>query len=163
MLSAGWAVLIKTKYIYIYIYISGTLRQRGINHLLSCAIATTNLIRGETRFIFRNRLYSTNWWMSCINDQFLSQLYTFSSLWQHFLGILWSLFPFAGNLPSILRPNSCIVVWQQLICQLVLLPSFSMLPLTFWIAGLSKTGGFLMLHSPHLIHSKERLYWPRRP
>ena len=60
-------------------------------------------------------------------------------LWICFLAvnILLSITAFAGNslillsftrnLPYIRRPNSCIVVWQPLICWLVLLPSLSML------------------------------------
>ena len=45
--------------------------------------------------------------------------------------ILLSLLPFIRNLPSIRHPNSCIVVWQQLIFWLVLLPSLSMLLIGF--------------------------------
>ena len=56
-----------------------------------------------------------------------SQQCTFSSPSQHSLRILSSLLPFKKNLPCIRRPNSCTVLWQQLICWLVLLPSLSML------------------------------------
>ena len=45
---------------------------------------------------------------------------------QYLLGILPFLLPFIRNLPYIRRPNTCIVVWQPLICWLVLLPSLSM-------------------------------------
>ena len=62
------------------------------------------------------------------NSPFHSQQSTFSSPSQQFLGIPLSLLPFTKNLPSIRHPNSCIVVWQQLICWLVLLTSLSMLP-----------------------------------
>ena len=61
------------------------------------------------------------------SNRFLSQRCTFSSPSQHSLGILWSLLPFTKNLPFIHRLNSYIVVWQQLICWLVFLPSLSML------------------------------------
>ena len=66
--------------------------------------------------------------VSLNNSQYHSQQSTFSSPSQQFLGILSSLLPFIRNLPSICHPNSCIVVWQPLICWLVLLPSLSMLP-----------------------------------
>ena len=66
------------------------------------------------------------WWVGF--NQHLSHQSTFSSPSQHFLAILLSLLPFTRNLPSMRRPNSCIVVWQQLICWLVLLLSLSMLP-----------------------------------
>ena len=66
------------------------------------------------------------WWV-CFN-QHLSQQSPFSSPSQHFLAILLSLLPFTRNLPSTRRPNSCIAVWQQLICSLVLLLSLSTLP-----------------------------------
>ena len=56
-----------------------------------------------------------------------SQQCTFSSPSQHSLQILSSLLPFTRNLPSTDRPNSCTVLWQQLTCWLVLLPSLSML------------------------------------
>ena len=61
-------------------------------------------------------------------NQHLSQQSTFSSPSQHFLAILLYLLPFTSNLPSMRRPNSCIAVWQQLICWLVLLLSLSTLP-----------------------------------
>ena len=48
-----------------------------------------------------------------------------------FLAILLSLLPFTRNLPFMRRPNSCIVVWQQLICWLVLLLSLSLLHMGF--------------------------------
>ena len=54
---------------------------------------------------------------------------TFSSPSQHSLRILLSSLPFRRNLPSTCRPNSCTVLWQRLICWLVLLPSLSMLPI----------------------------------
>ena len=54
---------------------------------------------------------------------FRSRQSTFSSPSQQLLGILLSLLPFTRNLLSIRHPNSCIVVWQQLICWLVLLTS----------------------------------------
>ena len=46
---------------------------------------------------------------------FRSRLSTFSCPSQQLLGILLSLLPFIRHLPSIRHPNSCIVVWQQLI------------------------------------------------
>ena len=46
---------------------------------------------------------------------FRSRQSTFSSPSQQLLGILLSLLPFIRNFPSIRHPNSCIVVWQQLI------------------------------------------------
>ena len=69
------------------------------------------------------------WWVGF--NQHLSQQSTFSSPSQHFLAILLSLLPFTRNLPSMRRPNSCIVVWQQLICWLVLLLSLSLLHMGF--------------------------------
>ena len=66
------------------------------------------------------------WWVGF--NQHLSQQSPFSSPSQHFLAILLSLLPFTRNLPSTRRPNSCIAVWQQLICWLVLLLSLSTLP-----------------------------------
>ena len=62
-----------------------------------------------------------------IKDLLFSQQCTFSSPSQHSLRILSSLLPFTRNLPSTDRPNSCTVLWQQLTCWLVLLPSLSML------------------------------------
>ena len=54
---------------------------------------------------------------------------TFSSPSQHSLQILSSLLPFTRNLPSTRRTNSITILWQQLSCWLVLLPSLSMLPI----------------------------------
>ena len=65
------------------------------------------------------------WWVGF--NQHLSHQSTFSSPSQHFLAILLSLLPLTKNLPSTHRPNSCIVVWQQLTCWLVLLLSLSVL------------------------------------
>ena len=73
------------------------------------------------------------WYVSSIKNPFFSQRFTFSSPSLHFLGILLSLLSFIRKLPFIRRPNSCIVVWQQLICWLVLLTSLSMLA-TFLIS-----------------------------
>ena len=55
-----------------------------------------------------------------------SQQSTFSSPSQQFSEILSFLLPFTKNLPSIRHPNSCIFVWQQLICWLVLLANLPM-------------------------------------
>ena len=60
------------------------------------------------------------------NNQFISRQFTFSLRLWHFWGTLSSLLPFTKYLPSIYRPNSCIVVWKQLICYLVLSASLSL-------------------------------------
>ena len=52
---------------------------------------------------------------------------TFFSPSHHSLQILSSLLPFTRNLPSTRRTNSITILWQQLSCWLVLLPSLSML------------------------------------
>ena len=68
------------------------------------------------------------WWVGFNNNyQFASWRLTFSSPLQHLLELLSSLLPFTKILPCIRRPNSCIVVWQPLICWLVLLPSLTWL------------------------------------
>ena len=64
-----------------------------------------------------------------IKDLLFSQQCTFSSPSQHSLKILSSLLPFTRNLPSTRRTNSITILWQQLSCWLVLLPSLSMLPI----------------------------------
>ena len=75
-----------------------------------------------------------------IKDLLFSQQCTFSSPSQHSLRILSSLLPFTRNLPITRRPNSCTVLWQQLICWLVLLPSLSML--LIGCPWLGNTGAF---------------------
>ena len=64
-----------------------------------------------------------------INDLLFSQQCTFSSPLQHSLQILSSLLPFTRYLPSTRRTNSITILWQQLSCWLVLLPSLTMLPI----------------------------------
>ena len=73
-----------------------------------------------------------------------SQQCTFSSPSQHSLRILSSSLPFARNLPSTCHPNSCTVLWQQLICWLVLLLSLSMLPIG--CPRFRNTGAFVDTH-----------------
>ena len=68
------------------------------------------------------------WSVDFNKNHFLSQHSTFSSPSQHLLEILSSLLPFTRNLPFIRRPNSCIVVWQQLICWLASLASLLLFP-----------------------------------
>ena len=81
--------------------------------------------------------------LSLNNSPFHSQQSTFSSPSQQLLGTLLSLLPFTKYLPSIRHPNSCIVVWQQQICWLVLLPILSMLPIgCLWFTN---TGVFVDL------------------
>ena len=75
-----------------------------------------------------------------IKDLLFSQQCTSSSPSQHSLRILSSLLPFTRNLPITRRPNSCTVLWQQLICWLVLLPSLSML--LIGCPWLGNTGAF---------------------
>ena len=96
---------------------------------------TTELCRQQTsvavevtRNHFKNCYALPLWWVGFNNNhQFASWQLTFSSSSQHFLEILLFLLPFTRNLLCIRRPNSCIVVWQQLICWLVLLTTFSVL------------------------------------
>ena len=64
-----------------------------------------------------------------IKDLLFSQQCTFSSPSQHSLQILSSLLPFTRYLPSTRRTNSITILWQQLSCWLVLLPSLSTLPI----------------------------------
>ena len=73
-----------------------------------------------------------------------SQQCTFSSPSQHSLQILSSSLPFTRNLPSTDRPNSCTVLWQQLTCWLVLLPSLSML--LIGCPQFRNTGAFVDTH-----------------
>ena len=63
------------------------------------------------------------WQVDYNHSQSISQQFTFSSPSQHFLGILLSLLPFKRNLPFTRRPNSCVIVWQQLTYWLVFLAS----------------------------------------
>ena len=93
-------------------------------------MATGNLTEGEaqTKTILEELGLSRYLVREFHQESFFSQRFTFSSPSLHFLGILLSLLPFIRKLPFIRRPNSCIVVWQQLICWLVLLTSLSMLP-----------------------------------
>ena len=67
-----------------------------------------------------------------------------SSPLRHLLGILSSSLPFPKNLPYIRRPNSCIVVWQPLICWLGLFPSLYML--SIGCPCFKKTGSFVATH-----------------
>ena len=59
------------------------------------------------------------------------------------LQILLSLLPFTRNLPFTRRPNSCIVVWQQLTCWLVFLASLSWL--LIGCSWFKNTGVFVIL------------------
>ena len=92
-------------------------------------MAITNLTDDEKQTeTFQKRRHAPLLWLEDYNiNQFIYQQSTFSFSSQHFMAIFLSLLPFTGNLPFIHRPNTCIVVWQQLICWLVLLASPSML------------------------------------
>ena len=88
------------------------------------------------------------WSVDYNNNQLICQQPTFSSPSQHFLEILSSLLSFfLRNLPFILRPNFCIVVWQQLICWLAWYASLSML--LIGCPSLTNTGAFVDLHMTH--------------
>ena len=76
--------------------------------------------------------------MSLKNSPFHSQQSTLYSPSQRFLGTLLSFLLFTRNLPCIHHPNSCIVVWQQLICWLVLLASSQPLYVTYWMSLVHK-------------------------
>ena len=90
-------------------------------------MATTNITGPQTK-TFERLICSPVWEVDFKQHSFHSQQSTFSSPSQLLLRTLLPLLPFTRNLPSIRHPNSCIVVWQQLICWLVLLTSLSMLP-----------------------------------
>ena len=80
---------------------------------------------------------------------FLYQQSIFCSPSQHFLGVYSSSLPFTRILPFTHRPNSCIVVWQQLICWLVLFASLSMLRIGCpWVTKKSKTSSYAELDHP---------------
>ena len=85
----------------------------------------TNLAKGEAQTNeFKDLGAPLLWQVDYNHSQSNSQLqFTFSSPSQHFLGILLSLLPFKRNLPFTRRPNSCVVVWQQLTYWLVFLAS----------------------------------------
>ena len=88
------------------------------------------------------------WSVDYNNNQLICQQPTFSSPSQHILEILSSLLSFfLRNLPFILRPNFCIVVWQQLICWLAWYASLSML--LIGCPSLTNTGAFVDLHMTH--------------
>ena len=90
--------------------------------------STTKFTRGGTQSKTIEELLCTPSFGGGLHQRFtFSQQCTFSSPSQHSLRILSSLLPFTRNLPSTDRPNSCTVLWQQLTCWLVLLPSLSML------------------------------------
>ena len=57
---------------------------------------------------------------NCDNTPCVCQQSSFSFPLQHFLGMPWSSLHFTRWLPSTRRPNSCTVVWQRVICWLVL-------------------------------------------
>ena len=90
------------------------------------------------------------------HNQSISQQFTFSSQSQHFLGILLSLLPFTKNLPFTRRPNSCIVVWQQLTCLLVFLASLSWL--LIGCSWFKKTGVFVSTQRRRL-HTRLYIMW----
>ena len=74
-------------------------------------------MRKNKRKHFKKRRHAPLLWLEDYNiNQFIYQQSTFSFSSQHFMAIFLSLLPFTGNLPFIRRPNTCIVVWQQLIC-----------------------------------------------
>ena len=127
-----------------------TVRQKECNHLSYTPrqkkilmIPASNL-KGEqqhlkTQFAHHHRQVDYN------NNHFISRQSTFSSRLWHFWGTFSSLLPFTKYLPSIRRPNSCNVVWQQLICQLVLSASLS-LPL-IGCPWFTKSGIFVDSHT----------------
>ena len=85
-------------------------------------IAATNSTTYETETInYREIMYSPTYVGKerQISIFFLNNWLTFSS--PSFL------LPLTRKLPFVRRPNSCIAVWQQLICWLVLLASLSLL------------------------------------
>ena len=103
--------------------------------------STTKFTRGGTQSKTIEERLCTPSFGGGLHQRFtFSQQCTFSSPSQHSLRILSSLLPFTRNLPITRRPNSCTVLWQQLICWLVLLPSLSML--LIGCPWLGNTGAF---------------------
>ena len=103
-------------------------------------MATTNITGPQTK-TFERLICSPVWEVDFKQHSFHSQQSTFSSPSQLLLRTLLPLLPFTRNLPSIRHPNSCIVVWQHLICWLVLLTILSTLPIG--CPWLTNTGFFV--------------------
>ena len=128
-------------------------------------MATTNITGSGPQTKTFERLICSPVWEVNNNIPFHSQQSTFSSQQQQLLQTLLSLLPFTKNLPSIRHPNSCIVVWQHLICWLVLLTILSMLPIG--CPWLTNTGVFVDTRGTQAtyqaLHCVEFLCLQRRP
>ena len=93
-------------------------------------MSTTKFTSGGTQSkTFEELLWTPSLQVDYIKDLLFSQQCTFSSPSQHSLQILSSLLPFTRYLPSTRCTNSITILWQQLSCWLVLLPSLTMLPI----------------------------------
>ena len=116
------ACLVQKKYFSLQEQIT-SVQEKGNEYRI---MSITNLSRSGTQTkTFRELLCSPS-----LVDGLQQESVSFAAvnifLSQHFLGILLFFLPFIKNLPFTRRPNSCIVVCQQLICWLVLLLSLSM-------------------------------------
>ena len=129
---------------------------------------TTNLTafgRQLNKTIWRSSLLAImgRWIATTIN--FILRQVTFSFLSWHFLGTFSSLLHFTKYLPFIHHPNSCIVVWKEVICLLVLLASLS-LPIT-GCPCFTKSGIFVDSHTKRRTsqprHYVQCLCWQWRP
>ena len=125
----GRAIAVETKYLSLQFLVSGG--GEGNDHLLSCKImSTTDSTGGGTQMNASFEQFTLS--HSLANELHhrsisFSVVHIFLSL-TTFLSNSLILVALLKTSPFIRRRNSCIVVWQQLIYQLVLLTSLSMLP-----------------------------------